>query len=334
MTDASSMEPHVSVRFTTRLEARFRVTEQPVQLPTRLTRYGLSEVINHLLNAEQPRPFDFVTDVGTLLRGSLAKYLSTKGLSGEDVLVLEYIELMAPPEEQSGAAHDDWVAAVASRSEDAAGDADNAVFLCGCYNGSGYVRDAAGQELCELRGHAEAVKDCAWLGGGEDDDAADGGVVRAVTASKDQTLRLWSVRRGGGGGTWAPACDAVCSGHADSVEAVAANPAGDAFCSGGWDGALKLWRVADVVSAAEGGGVARENGGGAPREKRARRSAAEAVPEGRLEAAAALSGHGDCVSGVVWPTLANAYSCSWDGTLKEWDVVAEAASTSLATGKV
>ena len=66
-----------------------------------------------------------------------------------------------------------------------------------------------------------------------------------------RSLRLWSVRRGGGGGTWAAACDAVCSGHADSVEAVAANPAGDAFCSGGWDGALKLWRVADVVSAAE-----------------------------------------------------------------------------------
>ena len=50
----SATEPQVQVRFTTKLEARFRVTEAPIQLPTRLTRHGLSVVINHLLNAEKP----------------------------------------------------------------------------------------------------------------------------------------------------------------------------------------------------------------------------------------------------------------------------------------
>ena len=99
----SATEPQVQVRFTTKLEARFRVTEAPIQLPTRLTRHGLSEVINHLLNAEKPAAFDFVTEDGSLLRGSLAKYLTVKSLSGESVIALEYIELMAPPEEQSGA---------------------------------------------------------------------------------------------------------------------------------------------------------------------------------------------------------------------------------------
>ena len=36
----------------------------------------------------------------------------------------------------------------------------------------------------------------------------------------------------------------------------------------------------------------------------------------------------------VWPTAVLAYSCSWDGSLKEWDVPTGACSTSLHTSKV
>ena len=79
----ATSEPQVQVRFTTKLEARFRVTEAPIQLPTRLTRHGLSEVINHLLNAEKPVAFDFVTEDGSLLRGSE----SSAGNSPTDVCV-------------------------------------------------------------------------------------------------------------------------------------------------------------------------------------------------------------------------------------------------------
>ena len=47
---ADASEPQLSVRFTTQLEA-LRVTDAPIQIPTRLTRAGLSEVVNHLLAA-------------------------------------------------------------------------------------------------------------------------------------------------------------------------------------------------------------------------------------------------------------------------------------------
>tara|TARA_B100000795_G_scaffold55006_1_gene36037 strand:- start:171 stop:1505 length:1335 start_codon:yes stop_codon:yes gene_type:complete len=323
MDAGGTTEPQVQVRFTTKLEARFRVTEAPIQLPTRLTRHGLSEVINHLLNAEKPAAFDFVTEDGSLLRGSLAKYLKIKNLSGESVIALEYIELMAPPEEQSGAAHDDWVAAVASRSEDTGGEAGDAVLLSGCYNNSAYVRDAAGAELAELSGHTGAVKGVAWLpGGGE-----GGGAMRAVSASKDRTLRVWTVQRGT---AWSATCEAVCSGHMDSVEAVAASPAGDAFCSAGWDGTLKLWDASAARIAAAPTGAAAAEGAKPKRAKRAE-GAASSLP--MLEPTADLLGHSDCVSGVVWPTAALAYSCSWDGSLKEWDVPTAACSTTLHTSK-
>ena len=76
------------------------MTEAPIQLPVRLTRYGLSEVVNHLLGAAPPRPFDFLLQ-GELLRGSLGKAMQRLALSGEEAVTLEYIELLAPPQPQA-----------------------------------------------------------------------------------------------------------------------------------------------------------------------------------------------------------------------------------------
>ena len=39
------------------------------------------------------------------------------------------------------------------------------------------------------------------------------------------------------------------------------------------------------------------------------------------------------MSGVAGPTAALVYSCSWDGTIKEWDVPSGAASSSLSAAK-
>lgn len=339
---AAAAEPQTQVRFTTRLEAHLRVSETPIQLPTRLTRYGLSEVVNHLLGAEEQRPFDFVVD-GELLRGSLAKYLKKAGLTGEDVLTLEYIELLLPPEPKGGAAHDDWVAALASRTDEAGaeeGGAQQATMLSGCYNGCAYVRNAAGEALAELRGHAAAVKGVAWLPALLDADEAAGAPLRAVSASKDQTLRVWSVQRAGGSAAseagWTATCDAICVGHDDSVEAVAASPAGNgAFCSAGWDGCLRLWDATQISAATATGASA-----ASAKPKRAKRSASAATadadggaPPPELSAQMELRGHSDCVSGVAWPTAAVVYSCSWDGTLKEWDVPTAAAATSISSAK-
>lgn len=42
-------EVQVTCRFTTKLPDRLRITDTPFAVPSRLTRYGLSEVVNHLL---------------------------------------------------------------------------------------------------------------------------------------------------------------------------------------------------------------------------------------------------------------------------------------------
>jgi WD40 repeat protein len=90
------------------------------------------------------------------------------------------------------------------------------------------------------------------------------------------------------------------------------------FCSGGWDTTLLVWR-------ADGGEAP-----AAPQPKRAKK-AAQAAPPLQLEPVARLSGHTDVVSSVVWPTAALAYSTSWDGAIREWDIEAERCTTTLAT---
>ena len=82
MAAAALPEAQTQVRFTTRLEPRLRVSEAPIQLPTRLTRYGLSEVVNHLLSPPAT-PFDFVAPDGQLqfAAGTSGFFRTTDGWS-------------------------------------------------------------------------------------------------------------------------------------------------------------------------------------------------------------------------------------------------------------
>lgn len=59
----------------------YAVSDEPLELPAKLTRYGLSELVNHLLQQAPPVPFDFLAD-GELLRTSLRKFMQLRALSG------------------------------------------------------------------------------------------------------------------------------------------------------------------------------------------------------------------------------------------------------------
>ncbi len=297
-------EPQVEVRFTTRLEEH-RVTDAPIQLPTRLTRAGLSEVVNHLLGSEHtPRPFDFLLE-GTLLRGSLARGLERHGLSGESAAVLEYIECVPPPQPENAVPHDDWVSALAAQPGGGA-------LLSTCYNNEAYVWDAAGKRVAALVGHVAPVKAGAWLR-----PRADG--LRVATGAKDELVRTWRVAPGGDA-----VCEAVGSGHEASVEAIAANPGGEMLCSGGWDGSLKLWETGEAAVAAAAEAAAEADGAPASKKRKGGRGGAPASVSAsapiELEPSGELKGHAGSVAGLCWPTAALVYSASWDGTVREWGV--------------
>ena len=76
----SSEEVQISCKFVTRLPEQYRIAPTPIAVPGKLTRYGLSEVINHLLNLDPPKPFDFLVQ-GELVRTSLEKLVVRKATS-------------------------------------------------------------------------------------------------------------------------------------------------------------------------------------------------------------------------------------------------------------
>jgi WD40 repeat protein len=112
------------------------------------------------------------------------------------------------------------------------------------------------------------------------------------------------------------------------------------FCSGSWDGAIKIW-------------VLPEEAGGAPVAQKKRKSAQPAaakvarhspklefgwlilllVVRQSIEAQITLQGHTQCVTGVLWPTANQVISASWDQTLRLWDVESGACSATFAGSK-
>ncbi|RRT44370.1 hypothetical protein B296_00030312 [Ensete ventricosum] len=96
----------VRVRFTTKLGPPLRVPSAPLAVPSNLTRMGLSEIVNLLLengtSAEhETQPFDFLID-GELIRLPLEEFLLAKGISAA----------VAPRKQQDPCLHDDWVSSV------------------------------------------------------------------------------------------------------------------------------------------------------------------------------------------------------------------------------
>lgn len=80
-------------------------------VPTRLSRLGLSELLNHVLDLKPPRQFEFLIN-NKFLRVPLATYLETHSLSTEEELNIEYLEATPPPNRDQNIPHPDWVSSV------------------------------------------------------------------------------------------------------------------------------------------------------------------------------------------------------------------------------
>lgn len=100
-------DAQVTIRLITRLPADLKVPETAVAVPASINRYGLSQIINALLQLQPHRPFDFLVN-GTLLRSSLAQCVEALHLSAEDVVDIEYTLAVLPPKPRAALPHDDW----------------------------------------------------------------------------------------------------------------------------------------------------------------------------------------------------------------------------------
>ncbi|KAK9728215.1 ribosome biogenesis protein ytm1, variant 2 [Basidiobolus ranarum] len=217
--------PQIQVRFTTR-QTQYAVTDTPIVVPARLKRYGLSEIINHLLGLEKPKPFDFLID-GEFLRTSLTEYLVEKNLSTENLITIEYVESMLPPSPLSGYKHDDWIGAIDKECE--------GLFLTGCYDNKVRVWNKSGDCVETLVGHEGPIKSVKWLRSEENN-------LRLLSGSHDQTVMAWE---------YSPSEQSYellyqCVGHKGSIESIAAHESGEHFLTASWDGSIKFWNTEKV----------------------------------------------------------------------------------------
>ncbi|EFJ47549.1 hypothetical protein VOLCADRAFT_105104 [Volvox carteri f. nagariensis] len=328
-------ETQVLVKFITKLPAHLKVPETPVAVPASLKRYGLSQIINHLLALDPPRPFDFLAD-GELIRKSLEQHLLSHSLSAESTLEVEYVPAVVPPQQKSSKPLDDWVSSVdatrAASSLSASPSSSSGPIASGSYDG--LLRLWSGDLQCTatVSAHEGGVNCVRFLPQSQGD--------LLLTSGKDRTIKMWRVDGAGGA---SPQCQLLAKyrGHHDGVEHVAASPSGRRFVSCGWDGKLMVWESGRSVAAAAAAAAAEAGAADAAdgsKKKRRVNAAANGHAGNVLTAAAAaaggsggltvteasteLLGHLHCVSAVSWPLEESLYSGGWDHSVRRWDVAA------------
>lgn len=223
--DVATDPGSVQVRFTTK-DPSLEIEARPLLVPTSLKRYGLSEVVNHLLETESPIPFSFLIN-GELLGTSVEEYLTKRGLSSETVLEVEYIRSILPPSFLASYPHDDWISAISLPGRE---------IVTGSYDSLLRIWDQSQTCVATGAGHSSAIKAIGMT-------AADAGMETIVSASMDRTLRLWTREDGVGD----LSCAAELRGHTTSVESC--DMAESRVVSGSADGTLGIWDTSDPLSA-------------------------------------------------------------------------------------
>ncbi|KAG0268661.1 WD repeat-containing protein 12 [Actinomortierella ambigua] len=292
--DSLADGPQVQVRFVTQ-QRQYAIPETPIQTPARLKRYGLSQIINLILQneGEKQRPFDFLID-GEFLRTSLQEYLDDKGLSTENIVTIEYVESMLPPTPLSSYEHDDWVSAVQIHAQGG--------FLSGSYDNHVRLWNKQAECLQVFSGHTGPVKAVQWLTS-EDETGT------FLSGAMDQSILAWEYSLLDNQHSLLY----ECKGHTGAVESISLNATGDRFASGSTDATIKVWstKVPKVSDPMEDAGKSR---------KRAKTSAKDdRVYKAPL---VTLTAHTGPVSAVVFnPTAKDTlYSGGWDHSVRMWDI--------------
>ncbi|CAG8639628.1 4962_t:CDS:10 [Funneliformis caledonium] len=279
----------VQVRFVTK-QPEFAVTDTPILVPAKLKRYGLSEIINHLLGFEKPVPFDFMID-NLFLRTSLLEYLENSGLSTENIITVEYVESMLPPTPLSSYQHDDWISSVKSYNQ--------RYFLTGSYDNYARIWNASGECLQTFMGHNAPIKN--------DDE------LSFLSASQDRTIRAW--KSSFEHNKYISLYE--CVGHKDSVESVSVSPSGSEFASGSWDSSIMLWTM-EIPEDSDDDEHIKIQSSSKRRKVNKKEKIRTKYP------IATMNGHVGAVSSVTFDHKDNnkLYSGGWDHTIRIWDVEA------------
>jgi ribosome biogenesis protein YTM1 len=320
-------------------------------VPSNLTRYGLSQIINHLLAlgkihtihipetpaifkstthaklislpfhhrssppntfADPARPFDFLID-GQLLRLSLHKHLTDRSITAEATLEIEYLPVILPPEPKEEHTHDDWVSAVAPLPSTSSRKKQNDI-VTGAYDGIVRFWSPSSSKLTfSFTAHDGPVRSVIALATNAEEGAKDKKKMK-TTSSSSFLLTAGAdcqVKLWKVGKKTATE-KAALVGHTDALATAAVSPNQQFAATGGWDTKLLMYRL-HAAGGEEDGDADNNNNSHEGKKKRLRRQ--EIPPLQEFSQA-----HTQCISSLCWPSHSTMISGSWDHRAKAWDV--------------
>lgn len=338
MSSTGAEKSQVKIKFFTKEEdASLQVSDAPLYVPVSLKRYGLSEVVNHLLDSENNDeskviPFEFLID-GNLLRTSLDEYLTKHGLSNEAFLEVEYTKAVLPPSFLASFNNDDWISSLDTiNGTSAPVTASNMTIthpkiLSGSYDGIVRTYNMSGAVEKQYTGHSGPIRAVKWIS-----------PTRIVTAGNDRQLRLWKTtidtieddeeQEAEDGKTLA-----ILEGHKAPVVSLAVEPVSSRILSAGYDSAIGVWSTnyRDMTAVQP---MEYDSNVLSTSSKKRRKMAVQDASIRRRSPLALLEGHSQPVEDVIFDAndTTVAYSVSQDHTIKTWDLVTSRCVDTRSTG--
>lgn len=314
-TDADN-STKVRVRFVTSFD-QFRIVDTPFVVPSKLERSGLSDVVNHLLGETGEdgdsgrQPFDFMIG-DRLVRMCLRKFVALHHLNTEDTITIDYFPATSLADESEKIEAPAWVSCICCRVAESMD-----TVAAGCYDGQVKILDVnnlfdnKGSNNSTFKAHDEPVRAVHCWG-------RDGDKMQMATASKDQTIKCWSVQHSSDTGVSATSLATLANGHLSSVECLERislytnNKDTEVLLSGDWSGTVCGWDVTDLSP---------QPTDVASRKKR-KSNASTVVANQQHKPLFMMKAHTQGVSGIVKSQHQGhqLFTSSWDHAIKEWDI--------------
>lgn len=295
------------VSFTTNLPLRYQVPADELVVPSDLARYGLSEVVNRLLDFERPVPFDFLVD-GEFLRGTVREFLEARKLSSEKVLRLEYVIALRQPEPALVDEVPEWISGISPLLP-----LPCASFVAAAFDGTlRFYANNRSQLITKLSDSAITAVAAQHIGRGSSS------IVLA--ACKDGAARCCAVECGEGGEDTTvkvgPTTALRGPGGTKSLESVAISEDASVMATAGWDLEVLLWNTPPELTHASPD----EAVGSRKRKAPDSIEAVDVVPKFTLK------GHAQTVTALQFGARSRypftLLSSSWDCSLRVWDTAA------------
>ena len=333
MSSTQNSDRRVRVRFVTK-EEKYAVTDVAIAIPAKLNSKGLNEVISHLMGSDssgangEKKDFDFKIG-NVLLRESVDSFMQKYGLSNEHVTEIEYFTQADMDGEQQSEDQEAWVGCI-----DASVEGSGCIYT-GCYDGS--IKIAKAESLTTVTSVL-----------GHNSHPIRG--IRAtdrylITGSKDHTMKCFAIKNGmenkSKGGIKDMNVSLMEVGITDtpssSVESVDIDAARDLALCGEYNGNISGYNLKSCLDESNTTVAFSEVLLDGPNRKKKKGMGGEVETSQvkNLNAAFSMRAHAQCVTGLQIVSSRNRlYTCSYDHTVKIWDMERQDCISTIGCPKV